>query len=295
MRTPLLLSLLAAVLAVPAAARAYERTGVPTTGVCLYLPDREVPWAAASPLGSTLPTSEALAAIRRSFSVWEAELCSDLSFREGDPVGPEIGFDRRGGNVTTVVFRDVRCVDVVPSGDPCWREESCANEFNCWDGDARQIALTTTTFSTCSGEMFDSDIEFNAAGFTFTAVDGPPCGQSPARDCVDTDLENTLVHEIGHVIGLDHSPHAEATMFASAPAGEVEKRDLAPDDVDGLCDLYPAGGPTLVCEPVQACPSDGGGGSDSGCAAASGTPAVAGVALALAALVVRRRRDRAGR
>ena len=58
------------------------------------------------------------------------------------------------------------------------------------------------------------------------------------------DLENVFAHELGHYLGLAHSTEAEATMFASAVAGETLKRDLAADDVEGLCAAYPPGTPT---------------------------------------------------
>lgn len=292
MRHLLLVSALAALLAAPSAAHAYRRTES-SSGACLYLPDRQVAWAAASPLGSSLPDDQALAAIRTSFAVWQAESCSDLAFVEGPRVPPEIGYTGDGHEVVTVLFRDARCVDVVPSGDRCWRDEDCANAYDCWDGEARQIALTTTTFSTCSGEMKDSDISLNAVDFRFTVVDGPACSSSGQDGCVDTDLENTLVHEIGHVIGLDHTPDATATMYASAPPGDTQKRDLADDDRAALCAIYPAGGATLTCEPIAECPSTAGSGSDAGCAAAPGVPAAPGLLLAFLALALRRRKGAA--
>jgi hypothetical protein len=47
------------------------------------------------------------------------------------------------------------------------------------------------------------------------------------------------------VIGLDHPPSDEpgafeATMFASASAGDTGKRTLADDDIEGTCTIYPS-------------------------------------------------------
>jgi len=62
------------------------------------------------------------------------------------------------------------------------------------------------------------------------------------------DLENVMTHELGHYLGLAHSTVLDATMFASAEAGETIKRDLDPDDIEGLCTIYPAGSPGGVCD-----------------------------------------------
>jgi hypothetical protein len=81
------------------------------------------------------------------------------------------------------------------------------------------------------------------------------------------DLQNTLTHEFGHLIGLDHNctdaatrgipvdhlgqlapacarasaEQRAATMFNQAGSGDIGKRDLAPDDIQAVCDVYPAG------------------------------------------------------
>lgn len=36
-------------------------------------------------------------------------------------------------------------------------------------------------------------------------------------------------------------------MYFQAPAGDVQKRDLAPDDEAGLCDVYPPGTFPAAC------------------------------------------------
>jgi len=51
------------------------------------------------------------------------------------------------------------------------------------------------------------------------------------------DLESVAVHEIGHLLGLDHSSDSNAVMYSKIPPGTV-KRDLAQDDIDGIHALY---------------------------------------------------------
>ncbi|XP_060215745.1 metalloendoproteinase 5-MMP [Lycium barbarum] len=51
------------------------------------------------------------------------------------------------------------------------------------------------------------------------------------------DLESVAVHEIGHLLGLDHSSENEAIMFPTLGAG-VRKVELSSDDIKGVQMLY---------------------------------------------------------
>jgi hypothetical protein len=171
--------------------------------------------------------------LRRGAEAWTAPSCSDLSLVVEVPTETRVvGFNWHAGsgserNENVVMFRNQT------EGDPVDR----------WVHTLGALAITTVTFDTRSGRLLDADIEINDLAFDFSTCDPTDQGCS-----VSFDLENTLTHELGHVLGLDHPPNAspgasEATMFASASRGDTEKRSLAPDDVDGVCLLYPAGDP----------------------------------------------------
>jgi hypothetical protein len=53
------------------------------------------------------------------------------------------------------------------------------------------------------------------------------------------DLEAAVTHEVGHALGLEHTPIRQATMYASQGRGEVWRRDLARDDEAAIAFLYP--------------------------------------------------------
>ena len=99
---------------------------------------------------------------------------------------------------------------------------------DAWSQDPSLLALTYV-WSNPQGEIIGFDLAVNATDHTW-ATDG----RADAND-----LMNTLSHEIGHALGIDHSPDVVlATMYPSSPAGEIQKRDLHEDDVAAATYLY---------------------------------------------------------
>ncbi len=101
-----------------------------------------------------------------------------------------------------------------------------------WPYSTKLLALTSVHFDTDTGVILDADVEFNVAGKEFDP--GAECSPDATR----YDLEGTMTHELGHVLGLDHTPVADATMNAVTFPGDCKKRTLARDDEDGLCATY---------------------------------------------------------
>jgi len=121
--------------------------------------------------------------------------------------------------------------------------------------DSRAFALTSLWFYD-SGEIIGADMHFNGA-MNF--------GECPAQGCFGlesvADLQNVATHEAGHYFGLAHSERETATMWCDASPGQVDKRTLSPDDIAGLCAIYPPG--KAFKEPASS-----GGGDHSRCSAA---------------------------
>lgn len=238
----------------------YRRSTVPGTGLCQFWPTRSfvyTPDAAGDP---QLPGDTVFRAIDASFATWQglSRSCSDLVFQGAPPLpNAPFGYDGKnpGANVNAIIFRTVRCADVVPQADNCFYEGTCANKYRCWDYGDNTIAQTTTTYSLRTGAILDADIELNAARnslggeFLFTTVSSPQCAtNAQSESCVATDVQNTLTHEIGHTLGFDHVASPSSTMAATAPLGELSKRVIDPGTAQGFCDVYPAGAPVPSCD-----------------------------------------------
>lgn len=160
-----------------------------------------------------------------------------------------------------------------------------------YPGSVDAYALTVVHYNTETGRIVDADIELNSADFPIT-TDGLGKG---------VDLQTILTHEIGHFLGLAHAApeNSTATMRAFWDGHGIDLRSLSPDDVGGICTIYPPDAPApRVCEPLHglgngcnepASDAD----TDSGCSLAAGDPGSrVGLLLGLAALAlgVRRRR-----
>ncbi|RLB53806.1 MAG: hypothetical protein DRJ42_10915 [Deltaproteobacteria bacterium] len=97
------------------------------------------------------------------------------------------------------------------------------------------LALTTVVYDRRTGVIQDADIDLNDERFFWTTA---------ADTATLNDVQNTVTHELGHLLGFAHVPDPSATMFADSPEGEIDKRSLGSDDVDAVCTVYPRGAPT---------------------------------------------------
>jgi len=249
-------------LGLPLAAQGFVRSRDPDTNACLWWKERTVQIHLNDACSRDTVLAACQNAVWTTFERWNEPICSDFRFiAAGTTDRDDVGFDQNdwNENINLVV----------------WRETT-------WQHDPQAIAITTTTYDTLTGEVVDSDIEFNGRDYTFSTAES---------DEVLVDVANTLAHEAGHTVGLDHSSDPNASMYGYAPPGEIRKRDLSQDDIDGLCHIYPYGRDLPPCEGFE--PPGGKGG---GCAAAGARSSsgwwwlLLGAGLWLGGRQVRRRR-----
>jgi MYXO-CTERM domain-containing protein len=161
--------------------------------------------------------------------------------------------------------------------------------------DPAALALTSVSASTSSGVIRDADIEVNTFHFSWADLVAHPDLRGNGQPYHD--LQNALTHEMGHLIGLDHTCYIQGpppldntgapitdcasasaavvatTMFPSANPGDIDKRTLEPDDRAAVCGIYPAA--ATPCPPGAACtcpPPGTDAGQDAGGGGPDGSP-----------------------
>ncbi len=148
------------------------------------------------------------------------------------------------------------CIDAEPNGN----QIIFIRGADRWPYGSLTVAMTIISALPHDGFIADGDITLNAAHFTFCA-DG--C------KALQPGLKATLVHEIGHLLGLDHSLQKAAAMHAAADVLGGAQLALGADDRAGICTAYGHAPPTPACPPtgeMEVNPDDGG-----GCCSASHT------------------------
>jgi hypothetical protein len=185
-----------------------------------------------------IPYATAAQQFAIAFSKWTGTICTpttddagadagegkvSVDIRDLGPVSCDaLTYNTNEGNQNVIIFHD----DVWPYND--------ANNT---------LGLTTITYDPDTGELDDADMEINST---------VPLTVSGAVPLSGYDFQSIITHETGHFFGMAHSTEDTSTMFAHYTPGSTEMRLLKPDDMAGICTIYPPDGTRTVSTSVAA-------------------------------------------
>jgi hypothetical protein len=157
-------------------------------------------------------------AIEHAFQSW-----TDV---EGSQINLTRGTDTTSGSTSgsghTVTFDESNSSGYFPSGSGI-------------------VAITPISYMLADGRITDADILFNGNQFTFST------NQTPGT----FDVQDVLTHEVGHFIGLDHSPVVSGTMWPYVSNTQWLHRSLSQDDEAGAVAVATGSNQTKVTGTIR--------------------------------------------
>jgi len=178
-----------------------------------------ITWQMNPTVGSNVTGSRGQAVVfRNSFEQWADVSTALVSFTEGAATNVAVkpGFDQ-----INVITTNVTTADFTSSA------LGLTSSFSFTTPGLDEFGRTIDF----PGQIIEADIMFNPQT-TYSTNETTPEGAF--------DLASIATHEVGHLLGLDHSNILSSTMFPTVVAGASFPRDTEVDDRIGISTIYPA-------------------------------------------------------
>jgi len=150
-------------------------------------------------------------ALRMAIEEWNKDTQASATLVENTNAAVQARTDWAANDIHTILFDETNTSGYFPG--------------------ASGIVAVTPVFFFSNGLIDDADIIFNGKDFQFTTS-----GQAGRMD-----VQDVGTHELGHLLGLDHSGWAGATMYPYVDPSVILHRSVSADDISGLRNAYPNG------------------------------------------------------
>lgn len=175
-------------------------------------------WSSSSNVGlvinstgsDNLPDGSHFTAIRNAYESWNGVGGTGAMIVEDTSPSQQARTDWQASNIHLV-----------------WFDETDASGY--FPGASGTVAITPLLFSVPSGSIIDADVLFNGNDHQFTT--SGVVGRF--------DVQSVAAHELGHLLGFDHSALGGATMFPYVSTTVIAQRSLSLDDQNAMRNAYP--------------------------------------------------------
>jgi len=196
---------LGAVALLAAVASTHVRLRNPSNGAELYWENPASIGIVISSTGSDdLAPDEHVPALRLAIDEWNRVGGSAVQLVENTSPSARARTDWQADSVHLILFDEDNSSGYFPQG-------------------SATVAITPVQFFS-NGRIADADILFNGSGHRFTTT----------NELGAFDVQDVAAHELGHLLGLDHTGVAGATLYPYVSPGVIGHRSVALDDENGI-------------------------------------------------------------
>jgi hypothetical protein len=181
-----------------------------------------IPWKLNPAQGANVTGARTQAdVLRSSFSAWQSLSAALITFTEGSVTATTVkpAFDG-----TNLVSTNISAADYGSNALGL----TLVYSFDEGGADFVDSLGRPVEFA---GQISEADILFNPSA---------PFSTDTTTPSNKVDFQSVATHEIGHLLGLDHSTLVSATMFPTIANGYNYARVLSSDDIAAVSTIYPS-------------------------------------------------------